>query len=101
MNYRQLKKVLKEYNKTLPRNRRAPIFVRSGICILGFGYFFKIFHCLDYGGLIIQEMYDGRWEIHYCEPGRYEETLFLSNDESEACEEYLRLIKKDNYQFPK
>lgn len=101
MNYRQLKKVLKEYNKTLPRNRRVPIFVRSGICILSFGYFFKIFHCLDYGGFIIQGMHDGRWEIHYCEPGRYEETLFLSNDESEACEEYLRLIKKDNYQFPK
>ena len=58
---------------------------------------FKIFHCLEYGSFIIQEMYDGRWEIHYCEPGRYEETLFLSNDESEACEEYLRLIKKDNY----
>ncbi len=98
MNFRQLKKAVKDYNKTLPRNRRGYIFDRSGICILSLNYFFKIFHCLDCTGLIIQELYDGRWRVYYCEPGRgNEDTYFVSDDESEACEEYLRLIKKYHY----
>ena len=50
---------------------------------------------MDCDGLIIQELYDGSWRIHYSEPGReYEKTLFLSNNESEACEEFLRMIKE-------
>ena len=98
MNYRQLKKTVKDYYKSLPRNRRGRILVRSGICILSRNYFFNIFHCLDWGGLIIQELYDERWRIFYSEPGRGgEETLFLSDEESAACEEYLRLIKKYRY----
>ncbi|GEM_PF-3515383 len=98
MNYRQLKKAVKDYYKTLPRNRRGFILDRSGICILSLNYFFKIFHCLDCGDLIIQELYDGRWRIYYSEPGReLEETLFVSYDESEACEEFLRMIKKYYY----
>lgn len=95
MNYRQLKKAVKDYFKSLHLNKRGAIIERGGICILSLNYFFKIFHCLDCDGFIIQELYDGSWRIYYSEPGReYETTLFLSNNESEACEEFLRIIKE-------
>ena len=97
MNYRQLKKAIKDHFKSLPHNRRGAILDRSSVCILSLNYFFKIYHCLDCGGLIIQELLDGRWRIYYSEPGRGgEETLFLSDGESEACKEFLRLIKEDH-----
>lgn len=95
MNYRQLKKAVKDHYKSLPRNRRGHILDRSSVCFLSLNCLFKVFHCLDCGGLIIQELLDRRWRIFYSEPGRGgEETLFLSDEESEACEEFLRLIKK-------
>lgn len=98
MNYRQLKKAVKDYIKSLPRNRRSHVIERSGICILSYNYIFKILHCLQCGGFIIQELLDENWRIYYSELGREcEETLFMGDNESEACEEFFRLIKKYNY----
>lgn len=98
MYYRQLKNAVKVYYNSLPHNRRYHILNRSGICILSLNHLFKIFHCLECGGFIIQELLDGRWRIIYSEPGRGgEEILFISDDESEACEEFFRLIKKYHY----
>lgn len=97
MNYHQLKRAIKKYYKSLPRNKRHRIFERPGICILSLNHIFKIFHCLECDEYIIQELLDGRWRVNYSEPGRdFESTLFLGDNESEACEEFLRLIKKGN-----
>lgn len=98
MNYCQLKKAVKAYNKSLPSNirvARRAILERSSICILSLNHIFKIFHCFQVGDLIIQELYDGRWRVYASEPGRADEyTLYLGDNESEACEEFLRQIKK-------
>ena len=45
MNYRQLKKAVKDYYKSLHLNKRGAIIERGGICILSLNYFFKILHC--------------------------------------------------------
>ncbi len=101
MNYRQLKKAVKDYNKSLSRDRRIYrrlLIDRSGICILSLNHIFKIYHCFQCAGYIIQELYDGRWRVYYSELGRdYEVTLYLGDNESEACEEFFRRIKKCYY----